>query len=431
MKFVSFSGTATNDQAKGHWHWVHTTLSQFQQSQNFPIEACYVGTAGKADSETITGLTKAPYSSMGFKIKSAHEIFADYKKLTKYLNSNPEAVIFHVYEGGLSELLLVTLLHNKLKNLRILFNLHQAEDWANILESNDLVSKYLRTCIKKIFQSIEGCSSFSAESSKLADLASEKLEVKFDTYPVFSIYSTAKEIKQRQETRKTIDVLFAPGNIYDLNFCLAVANNFKDANLNLKLSLIWRSVGSRKLTTNERKAIDLLGIVFYDSPIAFDEYVRLHTESRICVLPYSSPYYVWGSSGRVNDCLVFKCLPLVPAGTALAARLRDSGLDVSLDRDSHEKTALAITSLAANFPILPPAVTLDTWKEWVVEKSNTLDADLNWNAVRKIEILNLVILSALLKNTSRIKVLDYLTSLIYKNEFLTSAITEFRAKFRN
>lgn len=378
MEIVSVSPLASPDKTKGHWHWLHKSLFDHFNSQSE-----HYATLGKHTEPSIglRRMLKGRYTTTQFQYFPSPKNFLDAKKVADFLSKNVmEEGVIQIYEGGISELFLLANLsltlssHSKMHGI---FNFHQASEWVALSQGKSFFHKRLVSNLKDIISvmSTKGWT-FAAESSKLSFYLSKIFDINVVEYPIFTIFRSSTSKPSVMSSDRSIDVLFCPSSIEEFNFCVESWKILQSKHKGLTSSFVWRPARSRELNIGEKLVLQNLNIKLLDKTLSAEDYRSIHEDSKICVLPYRHSFYVWGSSGKINDALIHGCLPLVPKGTALEVTLRDYPY-LSFEYDLPENLVEACVALLtkSTAPTLPSPVTIKDFDLWLRQTTliSTLD----------------------------------------------------------
>lgn len=324
-------------------------------------------------------------------------------------------MLFHFFEGGISELFLGLLLGLFLPNSKFIFNFHQAQIWADIF-SGILLSPVLN--VLRYLNKNEAFDNwvFTAESQKLGNLISNFLRRQVDAYPIFSIYDIRAGM---QSEIRDIDLLFSPGSLDDANFSLELFQQLRSkSKKELNANMIWRSARSRVLSDSEYSLFQASNINIISKTLDTEEYRSIHERSKFNILPYSARFYDWGSSGRIEDSLTFGAYPVVPESTALELTLRDRGGKLFLNRSNVAESSDALLLATNNLeqvPELPKPISKSEWKVWVVDIAGKIATRENRSRLRAFQILKFAAAGVWASLALAPPVSDRLVALIYKS----------------
>jgi hypothetical protein len=257
---------------------------------------------------------------------------------------------------------------------------------------------------------------FSGESEKLSKFIGDKIGTEVASYPIFSIYDPSPAVPGFLSAEREIDVLYCPSSVSELSICINSFNELLKNGTALRGRLIWRSGRSRKLFKEELDELSRLDIQVQSETLSRAEYIEIHENSKICVLPYLHDFYLWGSSGRVNDSILFNAVPIVPKNTALAERV---GPNSPLVYDREDPISLA-TSVQKVLDYEPSRlelcpITMEDFKNWALNVTEDRRVQSHQEFSKSTLIATLLLLPALLSQIDfKERLLSALTHKIYQ-----------------
>lgn len=216
---------------------------------------------------------------------------------------------YFLYDGGLTELFVVCWLASSMPHLYFVFNFHWADQWNEIFDSTRPSGKVAKKIVKGLLLSRPQNLLYSAESHPLAEKLSKETGLRISIFPVFS--TLAKETIKPWTSRE-VDVLILPQRHSELEFTFELSSRLASSSHRVKVG-VRKEVFARWLKGAEPS--DASQVVLL--PLSQTEYSRLLGSSKIVVLPYDKPYFIWGSSGKFVDAIALGCFPLAPRGTAI------------------------------------------------------------------------------------------------------------------
>lgn len=354
MAIVTLAPLASGDPTKGHFYAFH---------QSFMAEATLSGRDALIIAEMNSqGPGFVPLLSQTYRPGRANfsRTSGDARRIIQHLESihvgQPE-VVFHVFEGGPRELLLLAKLLKAYPGSVGHFNFHWAHNFATLLARKSLTRAALRLLVQHLVRRV----SFSSESTRLSSLATGVLGVPFSKYPIYSTLTPSESIRWNL---RSLDYLFAPTSKNELGESWQMMVRLRRTFPDLKLGLFTK----RELleTSGLREEIEQLDVQITDSFLDEFRYQKLIGNSRVLVLPYLAPLYVWGSSGRLADAALLGAKVLVPVNTALEDWVRELGCGATiprLDSDSFDREMVRLLEsppeIGPSDAILKPRAALD------------------------------------------------------------------------
>lgn len=235
--------------------------------------------------------------------------------------------LLHIYEGGTAELVLGVHLLRQNPNLWLVFNFHQAFQWMTTCERNP---RFVDT-VSELISELGSRAIFLAESKKLAEELTRRLQHTIRVYPVFSAFPDLRKQNEKNPVRKRKVALFMIRNLEQGKF----ATNFLTSSGNaLDLDIRIHAKHKEDLPREIQEFSDLK---ISCGDLSTEEYSRSFAESDFVVLPYEEPFYAWGSSGKALDAVHHGSVPVVPSSTVIADSI-DGALRFQLeDPDSLAK----------------------------------------------------------------------------------------------
>lgn len=300
IRFLSVSYFATASPATGHF-WVHNSLVssiKLDSSSTVLRKGDAKGDLSRWFFESSTGAL-----SRFFGRNEASKII----ECDNFLDEDNQVVLF--YEGGPFELFLASQLIQSTLHSRVIFNFHQSLYWSQLSWASPEVVSSLRSLLlaKRLI--------LTAESSSLAKLLSEAIDVMVTPFPVFT--TLPEQLAENDPAPVLANVAST-----DLHFFIVVgdvsmvAESIRFASLAAKrgfeIHVHW---SGRNFDFIDTARLD--GISQTSGTISSIEYANLLRRSKNLVLAYDADAYRFHSSGRVEDGLQFDSVVWVPAGTSL------------------------------------------------------------------------------------------------------------------
>lgn len=366
---VNISPKSTTDPSKGHWHWAHSAFlseaeKSFDEVLNFssyrnenPLGLGILG--GYYDEERVSTST---ISEDAKNVLTALKEFSNYK------------ITIHIYEGSVDSLILLGRIIAEINNSTGIVNLHWADRVFDSSQSRLFIStmKWFQAAFSSRIQ-------IAAESEKLAKFLRQKGVQSVVEYPVFSVHQSS------YLNKKKYDVLVTADDIPELNYFVQSAMNFHTVTGNfLKVAI---SLGSHlypwPFGPELLKYLKSANIEVFTGGLSKDEYSELLGSSRAQILLYSSPFYVWGSSGRLLDGLQCQTKSIVPSNTALSdyVETNDAGWAVEISDIDKLTSLLVLLSSTSSEVLQSPhrSTQVDDCIKWVsqISKSNFCEPSFN------------------------------------------------------
>lgn len=334
IEFVTISPKASNDPAHGHYYSVHKRFAEAMQGNG---RISHIISARQGLDGLISFGLQAEYTRYFFSYPKycARYFDRDIQLLSRFA-AGAKRVHFHVYEGGLLELIQILRLIALFPHASATFNFFYANEWASLLNDS-------RTGAKKIVREIERASSLfsdklflTAETKKLAlKIASTSTIRISEIYPVFSVYAKNSELSPDSHRQYTF--LFAPQTISDLLSAVKFWKEYKKQFPSSKAAVVGRA--DLKITS-QIEVTSLFGddVIFKGNTLSEKDYKDLHLASKYVWLAYNHDHYRYGSSGRLLDAFAFGCVPIVRGDFSMADEIMKdkSGLVIDVSREFAE-----------------------------------------------------------------------------------------------
>lgn len=311
---IALLSRVTNRDSAGHYVTLFETLRALdEQLINF--------TQIRNDGDGIVPVFPGMLQSTHNFITLPQLIFTGFQSLRSAILQNKVHQVL-IYDGALFDFWLVLKLSKTFPTLSLVFNFHYAGDWADRL-NNPFFTSTLKDAIHR------GPTSnitWLAESERLANLMSSKLDFEVGVWPIFS---NLTELEKANSGSKKFDVLVPPLPQHMIGWDRLFFENVVKVKPDVKV-----------ISQNQHRDGELVeGLTPTSSQLTKRDYVRVVSESRFTVLPYDSNFHKWGSSGRFEDALALRAFPIVPTSTAMASKFQSH---IGLPRDSSpEEFALA------------------------------------------------------------------------------------------
>ncbi len=241
-------------------------------------------------------------------------VYEDMQVITK-LNANKhyEETLFHVYDGGFRELLLVCLLLYKNRDAAASINFTLLEPWLKVFGTPRLRSKILLTVMKRMVSNFGGRLSIYSDTEDLGRrLFAGKLA--FREYPLFSFLPSPSRRHHPSNERNVM--LASPSNSSELDFFLDAIERLDWSNERITKVILKWGFGASK---DQLQRMKELRVEVVPTQLSTNDYVALLEQARVYVLPYlDREYFKYQSSGRLLDGALYRSEMIVPSNTTLA-----------------------------------------------------------------------------------------------------------------
>lgn len=362
LNFYHVSFRATGNIEEGHYYSIYEKFNRFFSDVNSQQTASII----RIDSnlthsinllEPINSKSNIFLFNKNIKL-NAHNLNAFYK--SKILEKEDPVLVF--YEGDEYEFLLALNILRLNPNSKIIFNFHHGYKWAKIINGKNLINFMFNFAFNKFYKFPNVV--VSAESFKLARLFERKFETKVEEFPILSAFDpTTKTITKSKS--KDVDLLLLPKEGLDIQYCLKAIKYLVLGNTNLKIHLHISSIPYNSEILRAANPQNSSNIQISFGYLPQDEYLELLARSRFTCFPYFGDFYEWGSSGRVNDAILQKSIPLVPSHTALTYSFGRPIPHFSLDNFSELEMAINNHNSKNKLPILSPVLVSDYF-DWLL-----------------------------------------------------------------
>lgn len=292
-----------------------------------------------------------------------------YSELCEFIQlRNWQSATFVIYEGDIQMLVIALKLIAKFPKIRVIFNFHYSDFWVDYFSRRSLMDVMNRGLLMKSMKTAGGRLIFAAESPKLASFIGSKLGAPVLVFPVVSAF--AKQI-ERNLPAKSVDVFACPMGIDETNFTFSVFKVLKGKVNGLQLSIQARGLNKSEHETLSKRAAEQ-GIEWVEYPLTELLHEKVHSQSKVIFFPYTSKFYEYGSSGRVQDSIAFQAFPVVPVETAMGEWLSRFGMPTFTSLDVTSAANAILLALDSNFSLLPPSLGIQDLADWVNSKSSFL-----------------------------------------------------------
>lgn len=353
----AISTRASCNPSDGHYFSMYEALTRFQGDANVSVPST-VGRSNNRCSFIDPVLTPSTRGSE-FNFTLANLATYRMKKLRSVLLNKKRGHFstYFLYDGGLVELFLATWLAQKIPEVSFVFNFHWADQWNEILDSKNSLAKFREKTVRQLVQAHTPNLYFSAESEPLAKKIFAKTAVKMNVFPVFSTLDKEETVPWKY---RNTDVLILPQRQTELDFTFDLASRLTGQDFHVAIGVKGLDLEPWEDPQGSTGPISVIPF-----PLSQPDYARVLRSTKVVVLPYDKPYFIWGSSGKFADAIAMGCFPLAPKGTAipLQARIDPRKYELNLF-DVAEAHATVKTALTTGVPQLQP-LRIEDFFEWI------------------------------------------------------------------
>jgi hypothetical protein len=319
MALVSISPGASKNPSSGHWFWFYRHLYDFQARRGRPGSVTLGPVA--AECEHVIGVYRLPFS-MRRLLRQFGSLFSDYVRLRAAIRCFPstEGIIFQFYDGWVNELVFAALLAKRFPRSKFIYNLHWASEWSEIFAEGKHPNSYFGAAVLAVIRDMPENVAVTAETKRLASAVSGRLGRLIPAYPVFAAFEVGA---LRDWAHRDYDVVFFPQRSDEVVWSLAACRRLELFGFRAAISCreeAWLR-GMSDLSDGEkflpRQDDSSGGPDLFFGPLSTEDFRALLSGSRVVVLPYRDPYFVWGSSGKFNEAIACGAFPLAPEDTAI------------------------------------------------------------------------------------------------------------------
>ena len=270
----------------------------------------------------------------------------DFNALVNLLqDSTRKETILHVYEGGLREFMLVSLIKAKQPNLRIIFNFNLVDPWHISIMNGGGISRQIWKLISKSDLKTSGGVLFTAETKELANLISARFDAKFLEYPLPSLLPDCGSFERNREFSFFIPV-FGDEELKLVTSALELFGRKNEVAGKVVVQPKWSS----SLSDSSYNKILSLGIKLLPAVLSIDDYHSTIQRSQAIILPYKNvDYYHLQSSGRMIDAVASGAKVLVPEDTSLARKVLERDWGLPFDVRSEKRLAEAMEKILTGY----------------------------------------------------------------------------------
>lgn len=340
MNLYIFSPVMTDSESTGHTFWMYKTLREHTPSIDLKVTSFGPENLNLPE---VNKILKVGTSEHGPFVLPRKKTLAAISELIDFEGSKKG--LFHFYDGGVGDLYVISKLMKKFSQSTFLLNFHWAHEVVRLFERRDFLSRLQVKLLSSSLKSFPPNLILAAESPGLANLCSTILSKKFVSYPVFSVYDF--------EHKKERDIDFVLVSKFEVNVheILSSINELKIAPKVIRVLLI--GIPEKLVMKDYRNLYVNLELLFAEDVLTREEYKEIHLRSRVLILPYTSSFYRFGSSGRLCDAAMLGLRVVVPNGLEITERAKDLGIGFPYQLESRHSLQSALCSawLASREPI--------------------------------------------------------------------------------
>jgi hypothetical protein len=322
-----------------------------EATKNLGIDSTSIAAEGQS-AEGIHGLLKRKNCHHNYYSSFDQKTVFKIANLVNELNLSDDT-LFHFYDGGFGDLILVSRIMRMYPKSVVLLNLHWSDSIDTFLNEKNLLSVIEKICIKRILLAHENQMIVMAESESLSEICMSSLAVRVTEYPVFSVYDPKSLVE------KSNDILLVTYSKVEFQQIYKAVNELANELGSLSLTI---------LTNNESREKILDGFIesgkvkmeIIDRVLNSEDYEILHRQTKSLVLPYNQSFYKLGSSGRLLDAYNFGCNIVVPRDLELSKKSEQLGIGYSYERDNDDSILNSIRDSIKNVRLSPIGVDAPT-----------------------------------------------------------------------
>ena len=337
MQLVVVSPMMTATESSGHFYWAYKKMRE--ATKNLGMDSISIAAEGQI-AEGIHGLLKRKTSHHNYYSSFDQKTVNKISNLVNQLNLS-DGILFHFYDGGLGDLILVSRIMRIYPKSVVLLNLHWSDSIATFLNEKNPLSMIEKICIKRILLAHQHKMILMAESESLSEICRTNLAVEITEYPVFSVYDPKPYIE------KSNDILLVTYSEIEFQQIYKVVNDLANELGILSLTILTNNESRKKILDG---FIDSgkVKIEIIDRVLNSEDYETLHRKTKSVVLPYNQSFYKLGSSGRLLDAYNFGCNVVVPRDLELSKKSEQLGIGYSYERENHNSILNSIRDSIKN-----------------------------------------------------------------------------------
>jgi hypothetical protein len=326
-----------NDES--HVFWFEKALGSAVRAQGFRFESI----TGFEDS------TEHVIKALGHTSTQRHKLLftpwsgliRDVLRIRRLVRRDSADIVWHVYDGGFREFILLVVLLSVFKKSNGVFNFTTLEPWLAVTGSPKSTFSNTGSAIARIKKVFGSRLVLLADSKELGNALSSDWNFISGEYPLFTFMATADS--SQRPLNHSNSVLFSPCNDAELELCLGaidILTNLGKISIRPIIQLRWGA----KISELRVAEIESLGVRLYQESLSAKEYARLYSDCRVAVMPYlNRAYYRFQSSGRLLDSVSKNCVVVVPDETVLGRKASENNWGFTFSSDSSASLASAIT----------------------------------------------------------------------------------------
>lgn len=305
--------------AEGHYERVHLALLNSVQVliNNRDSKHFYFGAANYPQHPQSLGLIDSDFRRPDGKI-AFWKVLRLSRDLERLAQSNK--LFIHIYEGSISFLLAVKILHRRGASVNAIINLHQIELFRSLFE-DPFVKRSYQLIIR---HKIESSKYFTITSESLMSsiILGKQLELDIGVFPIFSTFSNVETIVECQRPNL---ILFSGELDED-----RIIKDLEGISVSGAESVILDSRLSSSASEEFREFLRSNQYKVIDQRVSEKVYEETFRSAKKVWFLYRAEVNTLGSSGRLMDALKFGLEVYVPARSSLAEFALDSDSKVTL-----------------------------------------------------------------------------------------------------
>ena len=328
----------------GHGHWLNHALKNSCISGG--IDFVIAGSLHNQDAGVNKVLSLSKLQRIRLTYWPWFGLAKDFSTLVNLLqDTSRKETILHVYEGGLREFMLVSLIKAHQPNLRIIFNFNLVDPWHISILNGGGISRQIWKLMSKSDLKTSGGVLFTAETKELANLLSTRFDANFLEYPLPSLLPDSGNFARDREFNFFIPV-FGDEELNLVTSALELFSRKKEVAGKVVVQPKWSS----SLSDSSSNKILSLGIKLLPAVLSIDDYLSTIQSSQAIILPYKNvDYYQLQSSGRMIDAVASGAKVLVPEGTSLARKVLEKDWGLPFDVRSEKSLAEAMDKILTGY----------------------------------------------------------------------------------
>lgn len=373
------SWLATDDPAKGHLFSMPNALLKYKGQENIRVAGL-----SSCNLEGVSRILDPAVFRKGFRYRDLRKAKSEARRLAYFAERNNIKTMV-IFEGGLFELEVARHFLGISENCSIIVNLFTASNWLIFFER---ASKSTLLAFKERFLQI-GRLIVSSETESLARTMAEKLGYQSPVYPVFSCLdpSHAIQLGEKKPVSRNLTsgvVCISVGSASHMSFTESLVRELYDSETQLEVIVILQSQSG----IDDKDAVRLQGLFgmfgarVVSGVLSDSEYSQILDYSDVILFTYDKSKYESKSSGRIQDALLMKCVPVVEKGTALEGQIKLAGNDqvYCYEREDMSTVKLSIFS-ALSHKSDPRGLGIPDFVSWSIQQTKANQGNLVPNQV--------------------------------------------------